>query len=119
MKQQVITGRKALLAATAASQTERSFAQEVVDYADRRRWLVYRTYDSRRSPAGYPDLTMARDHRLVFAELKSARGKLTEAQEQWLRLLRGLACSWEYGRPLPEVYVWRPAEWDEIMTTLE
>lgn len=115
MKQPIITGRKALLATIL--QTEKSFAQLVVDYAGLQGWLVYRTYDSRRSPAGYPDLTMVRDRRLLFAELKSATGQVTKAQQQWLLRLRELVRV--VGPSFPEVYVWRPAEWDEIMTTLE
>jgi hypothetical protein len=54
-------------------------------------WLVYHTFDSRRSAAGFPDLVLVGrpDRRfaglVVVIELKSARGKTTPAQELWLR----------------------------------
>lgn len=73
-------------------------------------WLVYHTYDSRRSEAGYPDTTLVRGSRLVYAELKSMRGKVTAAQQQWLDALRRV--------PGVEVYVWRPDELDTILDIL-
>jgi hypothetical protein len=88
-------------------QTEKEFMGQVVALARLRGWLVYHTHDSRRSPAGFPDLVLVRprDGRLVFAELKTDRGCLRPAQVLWLEALRQTAA---------EVYVWRPAQWDEI-----
>ena len=65
-------------------------------------WYCYHTHDSRRSAPGFPDLVMVhpRSGALLFAELKSATGRVTPEQDQWLRALavRGVA------------FVWRPRE---------
>ena len=87
-------------------QTEKQFQNAVVQYARLRDWRIYHTYDSRRSAAGFPDLTLVRGNRLVFAELKSEKGKLTEAQEAWisdLRMVLGVGA-----------HVWRPSDWPAI-----
>ena len=47
-------------------------------------WLVYHTYDSRRSNHGFPDLIMLYKGAGVALELKSGRGKLTEDQQTWI-----------------------------------
>jgi hypothetical protein len=87
--------------------TEKAWAQVVVDYATLTGWLVYRTWRSIHSPSGFPDLTLVRAERLVFAELKTERGKLSPSQKTWLERL---------GRvPGAEVYgPWRPSHWVEI-----
>src|SRR5262245_20548546 len=46
-------------------------------------YLTYHTYSSRKSEEGYPDLTLVKPGRLIFAELKSAHGKLTRDQQRW------------------------------------
>ena len=51
---------------------------------------------------GFPDLTMLRGSRIVVAELKSARGKVTREQGDWLLAWRQTAA---------EVFVWYPADW--------
>ena len=68
-------------------------------------WLVYHTYDSRRSQPGFPDLVLVRGTRLIFVELKRAKGKLTDAQEEWGAALQQTAA---------EYYVWRPDDLEEI-----
>ena len=89
--------------------TEKQFQATVVAYAELHGWLVYHPYDSRRSAQGFPDLTMVRDGRLIFAELKrTEKDKPTDAQKRWLREL-GDACP---------AYVWRPADWPEIERVL-
>lgn len=49
---------------------------------------------------GFPDLVLARSGRVVFAECKSEKGRLSDEQVSWLDALAGA-----------EVYVWRPADW--------
>ena len=66
-------------------------------------WLHYHTHNSRRSELGFPDSVMARGERIVIAELKTERGKLSPHQESWLAALRLV--------PGVEVYVWRPEAW--------
>lgn len=83
----------------------------MVDLARLLGWAVYRTWISIRSPAGFPDLILARPGRpLILAELKSDRGRLTPAQEAWLDLLKQV--------PGVEVYVWRPADLEAIAAVL-
>lgn len=87
-------------------QTEKGFSQAVVDYAHIQGWLVFRTYDSRHSPAGEPDLRMVRPPRVIFAELKVGKNQPTAYQREALGLLG--QC------PGVETYLWRPDQWDMI-----
>jgi hypothetical protein len=90
--------------------TEKAFRQHVVDYARAHGWLVYWTWRSDHSPSGFPDLVLCREC-VIFAELKTEKGKLTPDQDRWLAALR--LC----GRG--EVYVWRPSMWQRIMELLQ
>lgn len=82
----------------------RSFAKTVGG------WLEYHTYDSRRSTPGFPDLVLVRDERLIFAELKVGRGKLSQFQKMWLSELHKV--------PKVEVYLWHPTDWENICDIL-
>lgn len=63
-------------------------------------WTWYHTHDSRRSPAGFPDLVLVRD-RVLFRELKDDRRRLEPEQIEWLnRLTRAGA----------DAGVWRPKD---------
>jgi len=90
--------------------TEKDFQQTVLDLAKLTGWKSYHTHDSRRSEAGFPDLVLARDGRLVAAELKTASGLVTESQRGWLEALA--LC------PGVEVFVWRPSDWSTIEQAL-
>lgn len=50
--------------------TEKAFTEEVRKVARTLGWLEMHPFDSRRTTAGFPDLTMVRKPRVVFAELK-------------------------------------------------
>jgi hypothetical protein len=50
---------------------------------------------------GFPDLVMVRE-RVVYAELKSDKGRMTHDQMEWSRRLIDAGQEW---------YLWRPAEW--------
>lgn len=52
--------------------------------------------------AGWPDLTLVRRERLLFAELKSASGSLDPEQTVWLRALQQTGA---------EVVVWDDRDW--------
>lgn len=77
---------------------ERDLQGAVVELARMLGWLVYHTHDSRHSAAGFPDLVMVHpgSGALLFAELKTARGKVTPEQWEWLRALavRGVSFLW-------------------------
>jgi len=66
---------------------------------------------SKRIGPGFPDLVLAHPKgRLIFAELKSQRGAIREAQAHWLEILD------QQGR---EVYLWRPSDMDDIAQILQ
>ena len=51
--------------------------------------------------AGFPDLVLAHIERgLVFAELKTEKGKASDSQLSWMRTLH----------PHAECYLWRPSD---------
>jgi len=54
---------------------------------------------------GFPDLCLVREQRIIFAELKSAKGKVSDEQFIWLENL---------GKTKAEVYIWRPVDREEI-----
>ena len=84
--------------------TERELQNAVLELAGYLDWITYHTHDSRRSNPGFPDLCMVRCGRLVFAELKSERGKLTNDQRSWIV---------ELVRADVETYLWRPSDWTD------
>ena len=90
-------------------ESEDGFLGWVRDLARRRpvadRWRTYHTLRSKGSEPGFPDLILVRPPRLIFAELKSDRGRLTKAQREWRADLE--ACG-------VEVYTWRPSERSQV-----
>ncbi len=82
--------------------TERELQDAVVELARYSGWMVYHTYDSRRSEPGFPDLVLAKRRRLLFIELKSERGKVRPEQDAWLKTLTEAGAT---------AFVWRPQQW--------
>jgi hypothetical protein len=95
---------------TALKQSERRFQDQVTQCARLKGWECYHPYDSRRSPAGWPDLALVRPPRIILVELKTDTGIVSPAQRKWLDLL--VCC------PGVETYVWRPHLWDGIVLLL-
>lgn len=91
-----------------AGAPEKDFMSAVIELAKLRRWLVYHTHDSRRSEPGFPDLVLVRD-RVLFAELKTEKGKITRDQTNWMERLRAAGA---------DAHIWRPQDWDEIEAAL-
>ena len=89
--------------------SERDFQRSVVELAELYGWMIYHTYDSRRSNPGFPDLVMVRDNRVIFAELKTMKGKVTKHQERWLEAL---------AKTQVEVRLWRPSDINDIEEVL-
>lgn len=92
--------------------TEAQFQAAVIELAQRCGWLTHHEYDSRRSAPGFPDLTLTHPAtgRVIFAELKTSRGRLRPEQRTWL---------WALARnPGVEVALWRPVSWPEIEAAL-
>ena len=88
--------------------TEKQFQSHVIRYAKKRGWQIYHTYDSRRSEPGFPDLVLVR-HKVLYRELKTDRGKLTEPQKAWGNSLTTAGADYA---------VWRPKELQEIFVSL-
>jgi hypothetical protein len=82
--------------------TEKVLLANVRELAGWLGWKTYHTHDSRRSDAGFPDLAMVRGGRAIFAELKTAKGRVTQAQLDWLAALAAAGA---------ESHIWRPADW--------
>ena len=97
--------------APATKLSEKQFQAQVVQLARYQGWLVYHTYDSRRSADGFPDLVLVRPPTVLFVELKTEKGVTSMAQEEWLTVLGD--CS------QAETALWRPGSWDEIERTLK
>ena len=91
--------------------SEKAFQAAIVRLAKERGWLVHFAHDSRKSPAGYPDLTLARlpgkdrPGQLVIAELK-VDAPLTIEQEVWLATLSHVTQT--------QTYLWRPEDMAKI-----
>lgn len=92
-----------------AAMSERKFQAEVMKVAAQLGWRFYHTHDSIGSQAGFPDLVMVRDDRLIFAELKTEKGKLSHEQLEWITAL---------GMTRATVCMWRPSMIDEIVQLL-
>ena len=101
--------------------SEKQFQANVIALARLNHWAVYHAYDSRRSEPGFPDLVLIRDGKLLFAELKTERGRVSAAQKHWLEeLLTVTRATWRYGAAdgVVSVYVWRPSQWAQIEAVL-
>jgi hypothetical protein len=107
--------------------SERVLKNTIVTYARGYGWLVHHDLPSQRAngswatvtqgDSGYPDLvlvhpgsTMARmNPQIIYAELKTQRGKLTTGQQQWLDALQAAGQT---------AVVWRPSDLQDIFTKL-
>lgn len=97
------------------NETEAEFQRWVTELAEVLGWTHvhfrpamtskgYRTPVSGPLGKGWPDLVLVRE-RVIFAELKSVKGKLSLEQDYVLEELR---------RAGAEVYLWRPEDRDQI-----
>lgn len=99
--------------------TERNFQSQIITLARYYRWKVahFRPGLTKRGRwvtavqadgAGFPDLVLARQGRIIFVELKSERGQLSERQQAWRQEI------------LPaEFYLWRPSDYDRVAEILK
>ena len=91
--------------------TEAQFLAQVKDLAKIYRWKLYHPFLSKWSERGYPDITLIRPPRIIFAELKRENGKLTTSQQEWAELLQ--SC------PGVEYHIWKPPDFDKIVGILK
>lgn len=96
---------------------EKEFQRSVVELA---RWYGWRVHHTRTvqiagggwtSPGldpGFPDLILVRDDQIIFAELKTDRGRTSKTQDGWLAALGKCA----------ETVVWRPRDMAQLTERL-
>lgn len=91
--------------------TERDLREQVRDLCKLFGWKLYFSWTSIHSPRGFPDLVLCNPEqkRVIFAELKSEKGKVSTYQQEWLDTLA--ACG-------AEVYLWRPGDFEGIVEIL-
>lgn len=98
--------------------TESEFQSKVVDMA---RWLGWMVYHPERAQIkgawltpgshGFPDLVLVHPRRgVIFVELKTEVGRVSEEQMRWLHALSDAGA---------EAYVWRPGDWNRIIKRLD
>lgn len=100
----------ALLGKGLAGISEKMWQRMVEQAAASAGWLYYHTYDSRKSPSGFPDLVLVRPPDVLFVELKTQNGTLTSEQKAWQQQLT--QC------PGVEYTVWRPMDYEQVTTRL-
>lgn len=96
--------------------TEADLQRTLIDAAKLHGWRVFhplpglsqagRWSTRGQGHTGYPDLTLARDGVVLFAELKSERGRLTADQVAWRD---AIGARWA---------CWRPADLDSALRAL-
>jgi len=91
--------------------TEKQLREQVRDLCKVFGWKFYFTWTSIHSPRGMPDLILCKPPRLIFAELKTEKGQISDKQQEWLDLLD------ECGGNI-ERYVWRPGDIKNIVEIL-
>ena len=103
--------------------TESDFLTNIVALAHLSGWLVHHTRPARTTKGwvtpiqgdpGLPDLILVKDRRLIFAEVKAQRGRMSDGQIRWVGMLDTVA----EGTDLVDVFVWRPTDWPEIVEVL-
>lgn len=87
--------------------SEAAFQAQVIQLATLCGWLAYHTRDSRGSAGGFPDLVLVHPtrRRVVYAELKSERGKVKPDQIRWIEALQSAG---------QNAHIWRPRHWPII-----
>lgn len=101
--------------------SEREFTSLVIAAAQSLVWRVYHPRPALQQSGrwctpvagdgvGYPDLTLVRDGKLLFIELKASKGRLSDDQRHWLAALGSV--------PGVTAAVARPSDWAEVVRLL-
>lgn len=87
--------------------TEQELMAEIRSAVYERGLIAYHTRDSRGSWSnGFPDLIIAGPGGVIFREVKSMRGRLTESQWTWGHRLLKAGANYD---------IWRPPCWPEAI----
>ena len=98
---------------------ESDYLSTIIDLAKVYQWIVHHSRPAWTNKGwrtaiqgdpGCPDLILVRMPRVIFAEIKTKYGKLSDDQNNWI--LRLVGC------PGVETYIWRPDDWEEITRIL-
>jgi len=89
---------------------ESCFTDQVIELAHICGWLCYHTFDSRRSSPGFVDIIAVRGREMLAIELKSQKGKVKPAQQDWLDALQHVETV--------NAFCWRPEHWPLIEEAL-
>lgn len=101
--------------------TEKQFQHQVEHLAHVYGWRLFHALPAMNSTGGwrtaqtgdigFPDLVLAHPTKgLIFAELKSQRGRITVDQRIWLNILEATGA---------ETHIWRPSDFEHIKTRLK
>ncbi len=106
----------ALLAAPAPDCAEATLQARVEELLSYFGWEWFHDRDARQDRAGFPDIVACHagcgpdgQGRVLYAELKTARGRLSAAQRRWRDALLAAGADWR---------LWRPADWPRLVATL-
>ena len=102
--------------------TEKQFQRQVIQFARMCGWRIAHFRPAQNSKGqwrtpvaadgkGFPDLVLVRGVNLIFAELKTDKGRLQPEQKQWLEALDTVGM---IAARAVKTVVWRPENWDEI-----
>lgn len=98
--------------------SEASFQKMVIQIAQSNGWKYYHPPDNipnkqgkrQNIVSGYPDLTLVRGERLIFAELKRNTGYASKEQKEWIEALSTAKA---------EAYIWKPKDLHTIIKLLK
>lgn len=91
--------------------TEENLREQVRDLCKLFGWKFHFSWTGIHSPRGMPDLILVKPPRIIFAELKTEKGKVSTYQREWLDILD--EC------PGCEIYLWRSGDIEDIARILQ
>lgn len=94
--------------------SERDFQRQVIKLAELCGWRCYHSANVKgqlrsASSVGFPDLVLVGRGKTLFVELKTDKGRLSIAQQEWRDHLLEAGALWA---------LWRPKNWNDIEIAL-
>ena len=75
-----------------------------------RGWRYYHAWNSQHSGPGFPDVIALRGDRVLVAEIKTTKGRVSREQQQWLAAFEAAGV---------ESHLWRlPTDWGKVAAVL-